>query len=446
MRTRRIARHPPQEKKPKQDDQEKKQKQDEEQENLNQLVNTNATHCIVSLPIERGAQATSAQSRNPTETTGSGVVYGLVTELDNQDEPVPPAPPETPEEGKIAVAISQRMIDRADIERKMYRTNELVSTMKEDGQKVARRVLTYFSENTIFSRDIVDKDDDKAQDPSTTSGEWVGIARLYMTPLTLGYDRVQKLGQRTTFSAKSPMQVRLVSATFSVKSFEMKKGTGNWQCDYIGPVRSSLHGFPCSVAFIPADKINFGEYSGQRIQDAGDSFLVKKLNFKNTATNKSYYFCGIGLTTRNREGYKDAGDQPLYEAGMQDVSGAWNPSTSVVITSEKATHRLNLKYVLKKEGTQDQFSNTYTITEIPAGTQGTWTKEKVLSFQEKQTIEGFKNENIPLWGAVQVQVPKAALRGLVLDALPSGATISSFVSAIMNINLVFAVDVSYKEN
>lgn len=118
MRTRRIARHPPQEKKQKQDDQEKKQKQDEEQENLNQLVNTNATHCIVSLPIERGAQATSAQSRNPTETTGSGVVYGLVTELDNQDEPVPPAPPETPEEGKIAVAISQRMIDRADIERK----------------------------------------------------------------------------------------------------------------------------------------------------------------------------------------------------------------------------------------------------------------------------------------------------------------------------------------
>lgn len=437
MRTRRITRHPPQEKKP---------KQDEDQENLNQLVNTNATHCIVSLPIERGAQATSAESRNPTETTGSGVVYGLVTNLDNQ-EPNPPNPPPT---DRVAVAISQRMIDRADIERKIYRTDQLVEAMIADGQTVSRRVLTYFSENNLYSRDILDNDSDQAQDPSTTTGEWVGIARLYMTPLTLGYDRVQKLGQGTKFSAESPMQVRLVSATFSVKSVQIEKGTQSWPYDYIGPVRSSLHGFPCSVAFIPAKNMTLpvGDETDntekkQRVQDAGDSFLVKKLNFKNTATNQSYYFCGIGLTTRNREGYEDAGDQPLYEAGMQDVSGAWHPSTSVVITSEKATHRLNLTAVSKKAGTQDQFSNTYTITKIDPGEEGLWTKEKVLAFQEKQTIAGTKNENIPLWGAVQVQVPKAALRGLVLDAIPSGTSIASFVSAVMNINLVFAVDVSH---
>lgn len=430
MRARRIQRHPPKEKPP------KKEQEQEQEENLNSLINTNATHCIVRLPIERGAAPTSSTQRNPSETTGSGVVYGLVTNLDNQSDE-PPSPPQ----GRVAVAISQRMIDRADRDRRVKATNTLVTLMESQGQSVSRRVLTYFSENKIF-KEMLDTDNDTALDPSTTNGLWVGIARLYMTPLTLGYDRVQKLANGTKFSAETPMQVRLVSTTFSINSVEMKKGEGNWTFDYIGPVRSSLHGFPCGVAFIPADKIDFGDDNEQRIQDAGDSFLVKKLDITNNQ-NVPYYFCGIGLTTRTKQGYQSAGNEPLYEAGMQDVSGAWHPSTSVVITAKQATHQLNLTQVTKKTG--NTFTNSYSVTEIQGqtGTLKVWTREEVLAFQEKQTTAGTKNENIPLWGAVQVQVPKAALRGLVLDAIPSGTSIESFVSAVMNINLVFAVDVSH---
>jgi len=161
--------------------------------------------------------------------------------------------------------------------------------------------------------------------------------------------------------------------------------------------------------------------------------------------DKEYYFCGIGLTTRSAKSEQIEANNvplPLYEAGMQDKSGTWPPSTSVIATIPKATHQLNLEKVVLKTGQIPE--NTYTITEISAGVSGLYTKEKVLQFQNDQRKGGTKSDvSLPLWGAIQVQVPRAAIRGLVLDAM-GGETLTSFVSAVMNVNLVFCVEASVK--
>jgi len=446
MRSRHFARKrsaqetPHVQQRPEEDDEHKCK---EELDEVEKKVQTNSTHCIVQLPVEKGASASSATERNPSETAGSGVVYGIVFPF---EAGYPPAP--VPPEGRRAVGISQEMIDRVTIAQKMANFTTYSDTMTAENQEIARRVLTYFSENKIIPNDLgTDKDNDKAEDPDPSSGQWIGVARVYLTPLTLGYDRVSNLPKGSQFSSASPMRIRLVSATFSVDSVvtTAPKG-GTWTNEYVGPVKSSLRGIPCSVAIIPPETISSGKDSikTERIQDAGDSFIVKRLS-QLDENDKEYYFCGIGLTTRSAKSEQIEANNvplPLYEAGMQDKSGTWHPSTSVIATIPKATHQLNLEKVVLKTGQIPE--NTYTITEISAGVSGLYTKEKVLQFQNDQRKGGTKSDvSLPLWGAIQVQVPRAAIRGLVLDAM-GGETLTSFVSAVMNVNLVFCVEASVK--
>lgn len=445
MRSRHFARKrsaqetPHVQQRPEEDDEHKCK---EELDEVEKKVQTNSTHCIVQLPVEKGASASSATERNPSETAGSGVVYGIVFPFES-DFPSPPVPPE----GRRAVGISQEMIDRVTIAQKMANFTTYSDKMTAENQEIARRVLTYFSENKILPTDLgTDKDNDGAEDPDPSSGQWIGVARVYLTPLTLGYDRVSNLPKGSQFSTGSPMRIRLVSATFSVDSVVTTAPQGGiWTNEYVGPVKSSLRGIPCSVAIIPPETINSGEDTirKQRVQDAGDSFIVKQLSQLNE-NGKEYYFCGIGLTTRSAKLDQIESNTvplPLYEAGMQDKSGTWHPSTSVIATIPNTTHKLNLKNVKLNSGNVP--TNVYSIEEISPGTEGTYTKEKVLQFQNDQRKGGTKSDvSLPLWGAIQVQVPRAAIRGLVFDAMGS-TNLTSFVSAVLNINLVFCVEASY---
>ena len=392
------------------------------------------------------AQPVLGDARNPTQTLDNGVIYGVEVLV----------PVEEPTSTSTAAVFSQSMLDAQLRDNNVGLLNDLKTTLTT-GQTVMRKVLTYFSENTFSQQDITIDDRDKdsngndapdgALDPAESDGKWVGIGRLYMTPLTLGYNTLQDNGT-STFDTSKPFIVRVVSVTFSVNVTTVdvsNEVTGTEAVKYIGPVRKGMRGVPCTIAYIAPDKISDAE----QIQDAGDAYVISKTGeVPDQSSNKTYttYFCGVGLTTRTRTGYEANKNQPLYEAGMQDASGTWAPESSVVVAVPEATHKLVLVKSQAPTSVNTAAKNNYAVQPL-TDTEKTFTGAKVLEFQTSQFAGkgATVNKPIPLWGAVQIQVPRNAIRGMILDAVVAeGGSLKDVTTAIVNTNLVLSVEVGAK--
>lgn len=387
----------------------------------------------------RAVLGASDPSRNVTTQTATGVVYGIVVPKTGDGSGSGSGSDPNDSKRTDGVALGQSVLDRYRRSEKVAYARGLEGKMAEDGSAITSKVLTYYSENTVTGSELQDTDSDGTLDPLASSGRWVGIARVAMTPLTLGYDTVAAMKTRT-FSAASPMAVRLVSAAFSVSALVLDLTALESPPAYIGPVRDAARGFPCTVAYIPPQSIR----DAQQVADVGDSYLVQKLRAE-TQQNKTveYYFCGVGLTTRTRQGYAANSSKPLYEAGMQQQTSSWSPGMGVSVVVPAATHVLRLTSV----HTGDAYpTNSYEVGPRDAAATS-WTGEQLLKFQDAQlkTAPRVAGVDLPLWGMVQVQVPQSAIRGMIADAVAKqGGALAHVVSATLNIDLVLAVDVSSK--
>ena len=215
---------------------------------------------------------------NASLETATGIVYGLVVEMEK----------ETQDEGSdktSAVALSQGILDRYLLKEKVEHERSMVKDMEGSGMTIKRKVLTYFSQNTIEKDALEDTEKDGIVDPLPSSGKWIGVARLAMTPLALGYATINAMDEGTTFPTTVPMKVRLVSASFSVKTvkLDLTKTPIPQGTKYIGPVRESTYGIPCTVAYIPPDQVK----TAAQVQDLGDSYIIEKRTEKTLTSDRN---------------------------------------------------------------------------------------------------------------------------------------------------------------
>lgn len=362
------------------------------------------------------------------------VVYGNDTDLfDAGDNPEIPDVPVNPSEAqqRDSPVVSQAMIDQAVAEKRVGNYVALLKRLDENPNTNAKRtrlssVLTYHSTNTLTKDTTADLDDDGSLD-IVGNGNWVGIARLILTPLTLGFDTV-KTNSSKKFSSEIPFLVKVLGLTFGgVKiPFTLKNS------QTLGPYTNGSTGLVCNVAYIPASDI-----TGQdRIQDAGDSFIAV---YKGKQNGKSTYFCGTGLTTRTRAGFEANQDEALYEDGLCEYNAMNGPLAATSVAVPRATHSLTLETVsVKKQTLNAKPTNSYSIEEIDENTGMTVTGGLAAKFQEKQANTGNANVSIPCWGALQIQVPRAAVRGIVSEGIKSTSGTAAMLG-MLNINLELLV-------
>lgn len=393
---------------------------------------------------EANGKATGLKGVSPTNSvinTGDVVIYGNETDLFGDDDvPSEEEIPDNPvdpnvQEKHYTTAVSQTMIDSAVAEKRVGAYYEIIKglqTNPETGKARTRlsTVLTYHSTNTFTGEDLEDLDADGSQD-IVGSGLWIGIARLILTPLTLGFDVVKGNGSKM-FSSTTPFLVKVLGITFGAKETTYESDSAVT----IGPYTDGQSGLVCNVAYIPAEDI-VGE---ERVQDAGDSFLTVYKGLD--PQGKQKWFCGTGLTTRTQKGYSSNKDEPLYEAGLCEQNSMSGPNAAVSIVVPEATHEIELDGVSVEAKTPGAIpTNRYTVRAIDAGEKVSVTGKQAAQFQEQQsksTEAGSPKPTIPCWGGVQVQLPRAAVKGILRAGIKEqGKTVARI--GMLNINLQILV-------
>lgn len=292
-----------------------------------------------------------------------------------------------------------------------------------------RKELTYFTENTVD--DILKA---TAEPPPDGSGRWMGIARLALTPLIASYQNLQEY-EDERLSLSTAVVIKLQSITFSasVKTIDEKGQT-------IGPAAGVPIDVPVTVSYLPPETLQ----SHGLTQETGDAFLVEPAE---TGDGTKYYVCGIGLTTRTKDSLTTAA------ASLQENTMTIPADMSTVLTLPKPTHALRL-YSVKyaNENTENAPTNTYSI--VAKEWQSATVKDS-MRFQEYQNPDEWKKMKkgdtstpkleIPLWGALQVQVPQAMVRGAVLDVIGKKGA-QKFVAGVLNTNIQICVEVPLVDN
>lgn len=405
--------------------------QDQDQKSFE--VNLKRTDRIVS--YSKGKSCEIIVDRKSFDSN-ENLVYGVIVDLEgNPPQPPMNSDPDQDDQKKISVPeSSQTIINHTNTSQKVNYATQMIERITQMPSSQTK-VLTYFSENQIEGTFLQDYNQDQIVDPIESTGQWIGIARLYLTPYVLGYDRLIKMNQKASISNKSPLIVRLVSFTISLKTVTIESPELETLGTFLGPTLDIPLDLGVGIAYIPSQTIqNLGQYD-----DLIDSISVKQLTQTNSE-GKAWYFCGVGLTTRTKQGYDANGEKPLYENGMQMINGTYSQEKGIICCIPQSTTTI---YVA---------NNTVVLEDEEEET--TFTISNLVDYQKNQAQAQSKIglNAIPLWGAIQVQVSRQIMNGLILDTLYQNQnqtdfnSITRFKSAILNCNLVFAVSLGAQED
>lgn len=284
-------------------------------------------------------------------------------------------------------------------------------------------VLTYFTENTLSKTAFQSKPSGEPI-PDSDRGKWIGVSRVYLTPYALTTSRIVALDNDTGFDTTQPLQVKVLSVTFSLSTATLPVGR---EMDAVGPVVATLAGIPATVAVLtPADVV-----ARALTQEAGDSISVRReseMSESASGEKEACFFCGAGFTTR------------LGAAGIKTPAALERPrrtpwiSAGVTATLPPTSHILTLKGVEGEIG-GTMTTNSYAIEKSDLQARIA-SRESVLAFQNAQAeclLSGKKADlpiSVPLWGALQIEVPAEYLKGACLAATATDATVGVLNTAV----------------
>lgn len=261
---------------------------------------------------------------------------------------------------------------------------------------VLSRVMTFYTKNLAPSTLKVNE--------STYEFDWMGVARLYLTPLNLGnlvaglkagqygidWIRVKVLGVTMVPSERSGASVvrKEVDDTQPQQSPEMQNAVDNL---------ISLDGTMYTVGYLPASKF-LGNAAA--IQDAGDSFIKKY--HSQTDEGVVNYFTGEGFTTEKITGIETQ-YTGKYAAMYPDSKTEALASATEIVIQSPVGYPLSVTSSSEIDDQSQIPTNTYSLS----GTSGVFTKEETQQFINAQGTAGaVSGATTPFYGMIQIDLPE----------------------------------------
>lgn len=316
------------------------------------------------------------------------------------------------------------------------------------GSRVVRNVLTYFTGNTLR---------DTAFGAYPTEFNWMGIARLYLSPLNLGFENLQRLNLGAYHV--DWISVRVLGITFSSDAKCLIETSIVGETDDEGPSAVSaignkvvygaldqkdkfvsLDGALYTIGYLSAQDLattRFGDnVNGMQsyVENMGQSF-IKSIEKSANGTNTFY---GIGFITQHAtspvggtsESYQYEGPYAIQarESSTQEIS----KSSSIVIEHPEA-YALTLSTTSQYDpatidnGKTDA-ANTYQYSKT---TGLPYTGASTVGFQSEQlqSVDGGALESVsvqnavtPIYGMVQIDVPEDLIQTVYHKASGNGIT------------------------
>lgn len=298
----------------------------------------------------------------------------------------------------------------------------------DTGLRVLRHVMTYFTTNTFPAS--------TAQNPSPdpTQFNWMGVARLYLSPLNLGFERFEKMVEGAY--GVDWIKIKVLSITFSkavqstsettIRTIEDTE-TATKRYNTQQEVFVGLEGTTYTIGYLSADRLATTQIeetitpteseeqnplkSKPILNDMGDSFLhTNTWEDENGTQVITSEFYGVGFSTQHTKGeiatYQY--DGPYASEMERTATHALSVSTEMIIEQPKVMALQLTETTQGKSVTTPQ--NTYAYTYK----QGPFTSTQTLQFQSeqgKQTTEDNTQKAItgaitPIYGMVQIDLPE----------------------------------------
>lgn len=259
---------------------------------------------------------------------------------------------------------------------------------------VLNNVLTYYTNNiapTVLNR-------------NTFEFNWMGIARLYLSPLNIGYARLQS--QLVGSYSVDWIRVKLLNVTFSksvaktVQTLPIQRKDDLYAKQETQKIIAndeflSLDGTTYTLGYRPATYLmNAPGINTQRIGNA----FVREMK---SETSNVY---GIGFTTPSVTGLDTQFDGDYASTFPEAKTEPLGTSSEILIRSPQA---MSLYLTSTEELTMPGIArNTYKYSrENPL----TFRAQDTLAFQEQQGSEEYQNTEsavTPIYGLVQIDLPE----------------------------------------
>lgn len=280
-------------------------------------------------------------------------------------------------------------------------------------------VLTFYTNNRIDSLSSYTKDG--------FVFDWMGIARLYLSPLNLGLDKLKAAFGAERSLVVDWIRVKLLNVTFSASETTHESQTLDSSSSQTPPTTVegstdpsprflSVDGTTFTMAYRPASYLLGIPDTGTTDQGAsagkittklvGDAFGAAML----TASQKMY---GVGFTTPKLKGV----DTPYRGDYASEVSGArterLGTACEVVIARPEAQPLvLSGTTAFSGIGTAE---NTYSYGGTPSAP---YTFGRAWAFQEKQGAEtstSVSDALTPIYGMIQIDLPEDLIQEVYMD-------------------------------
>lgn len=235
--------------------------------------------------------------------------------------------------------------------------------------------------------------------------DWMGISRLYLSPLNLGnlLDGL-KAGQYTVDWIKvKVLGITLVPSERSGASVLRKDVEDEDQSQTTTQMENavdnvfSLDGTMYTVGYLPASKF-FGNTT--TIKEVGDSF-IKKYHSEG-ADNTINYFTGEGFTAQRITGIDTQYDGKYAAMYPESQTQALASATEIVIRNPVG-YPLSLTSSTAISNSNKAPINTYSLS----GTTSVFTKEETQAFRTSQGTAGaVSGATTPFFGMIQIDLPE----------------------------------------
>lgn len=330
------------------------------------------------------------------------------------------------ENARIAVTLPFE----ADLERALA-----AQPTSSQGQRSLTTTLTYSTETSFEALLKIEPSITPPDLPQ--SQRWVGVSRLFVSALNLGYDRVfdhvkgnAKTKDPLRVDPTRGVRVSGIGVTFNATTKPVTIGD-----KIVGPVLDSFSTIPIAVvATAPTRISDLG-----LVQQALDSAIVR-------LERDDLYFAGQGYATKLNAVAIDAAQLPHAYVGT--AGDAW---TAVFPATDSD---LVLKSVQYAPGTVETATDAPTLGgAIEArladsysfgSTLDYWTVQSVKEWLERSADATGKVDlnpvvRTPLWGMLEIQVPASALNALL--ALSEEDSSGDALAASLNISVQLEVSI-----
>lgn len=247
---------------------------------------------------------------------------------------------------------------------------------------VVTNVLTYYTQNEAPIK----------LDRATYQFDWMGIARLYLSPLNLGLEHLQE--SLAGSYAVDWIRVKLINVTFSKSSAssltELDASTDNVD----QPAKNelfTLDGTTYTIGYRPAAFLEDNEQI--ETSQVGNAFLKRPESDTST-------FYGIGFTTPNITGV-DSQYKGEYACEWQGSKTERLGTASELIIRNPSAATLSLTSTTTANGA---IANEYGYsTQVASG----YTVKNTAAFQTKQGTANYDGKAAtPVYGLVQIDLPE----------------------------------------